>query len=32
MIALSIILTLISGSIPARMAAKKDPAEALRTE
>ena len=32
MILLSIILTLISGAIPARMAAKKDPAEALRTE
>ena len=32
MIAISIILTLISGVIPARAAAKKDPVEALRTE
>ncbi|MDE7405850.1 MAG: ABC transporter ATP-binding protein/permease [Clostridiales bacterium] len=32
MIALSIVLTLISGLIPARLAAKKDPVVALRTE
>ncbi len=32
MIAISIGLTLISGVIPARLAAKKDPVEALRTE
>ncbi len=32
MIALSVVLTAISGIIPAKIAAKKDPAEALRTE
>ena len=32
LVALSIILTLISGLIPARLAAKKDPVVALRTE
>ncbi|MCH5161613.1 MAG: ABC transporter ATP-binding protein/permease [Clostridiales bacterium] len=32
MIALSIVLTLISGLIPARLAAKKDPVDALRSE
>lgn len=32
MVALSIVLTLISGLIPARLAAKKDPVDALRTE
>lgn len=32
MIAISIILTLISGAVPARIAAKKDPVESLRTE
>ncbi len=32
MIAISVVLTLISGAIPARIAAKKDPVESLRTE
>lgn len=32
LIAISIVLTIISGSIPARVASKKDPVEALRTE
>lgn len=32
MIAISIIITLIGGLIPAKMASKKDPVEALRTE
>ncbi|MCA5013825.1 MULTISPECIES: ATP-binding cassette domain-containing protein [unclassified Enterococcus] len=32
LVAISIILTLIGGAIPARMAAKKDPVEALRSE
>ena len=32
LVAISVILTLIGGSIPAKMAAKKDPVEALRTE
>ena len=32
MVALSIILTLVSGLIPAQIAAKKDPVDALRTE
>ena len=32
MIAISILLTLISGAVPARIAAKKDPVESLRTE
>ena len=32
LVAVSVILTLIGGAIPARMAARKDPVEALRTE
>lgn len=32
LIVISIVLTLIGGAIPARMAAKKDPVEALRSE
>ena len=32
MIAISIVLTLVSGLIPARLAAKKDPVDALRSE
>lgn len=32
LIAISVILTMIGGSIPAKMAAKKDPVEALRAE
>ena len=32
MVAISIVLTLISGLIPAQSAAKKDPVIALRTE
>ncbi|MFA5523428.1 MAG: ATP-binding cassette domain-containing protein [Tissierellales bacterium] len=32
LIAVSVLLTLLGGSIPAKMAAKKDPVEALRTE
>lgn len=32
LVTISVILTLIGGSIPAKMAAKKDPVEALRTE
>lgn len=32
LVAISVILTLIGGAIPAKMAAKKDPVEALRTE
>ena len=32
LIILAIILTLIGGLIPAKMASKKDPVEALRTE
>ncbi len=32
LVAISVVLTLIAGLIPARTAAKKDPVEALRTE
>ena len=32
LVAISIVLTLIAGLIPSKMAAKKDPVEALRTE
>ena len=32
LVAISIVLTLIAGLIPSRLAAKKDPVEALRTE
>ena len=32
LVAISMILTIIAGLIPARMASKKDPVEALRTE
>ena len=32
LVAISVILTLIGGSIPAKLAAKKDPVEALRAE
>ncbi len=32
LVAISVFLTVLSGSIPARMASKKDPVEALRTE
>ena len=32
MITISIVLTLVSGLIPARLAAKKDPVDALRSE
>ncbi|NLT35842.1 MAG: ABC transporter ATP-binding protein/permease [Gaiellales bacterium] len=32
LVVVSVVLTLIGGAIPARMAAKKDPVEALRTE
>jgi putative ABC transport system permease protein len=32
LIAISLTLTLLGGMIPARMAAKKDPVEALRSE
>ena len=32
LVVISVILTVIAGLLPARMAAKKDPVEALRTE
>ena len=32
LVIINVILTMIGGSIPARMASKKDPVEALRTE
>ncbi len=32
LIAISMVLTVIAGLLPAKMAAKKDPVEALRTE
>ena len=32
LVAISVILTMISGLIPAKVASKKDPVEALRTE
>jgi putative ABC transport system permease protein len=32
LLALSLVLTLVGGAIPARIAAKKDPVEALRSE
>ena len=32
LVAISMILTMIAGLIPAKMASKKDPVEALRTE
>lgn len=32
LVAISIILTVIAGLIPSKLAAKKDPVEALRTE
>ena len=32
LVVISVILTLVAGLIPSRMASKKDPVEALRTE